>query len=112
MKRLIFWIGCFFFMNITTNGMTISKALLDHNGNVTLFDGNDMQAAVDAAVDGDIIYLSLGTFKPFTINKMISIRGIGENSVIDGDVEIAIPGSPSLKNPLFETLSIVSFSSK
>lgn len=93
-------------MNITTNGMTISKALLDHNGNVTLFDGNDMQAAVDAAVDGDIIYLSLGTFKPFTINKMISIRGIGENSVIDGDVEIAIPGSPSLKNPLFETLSI------
>ncbi len=106
MKRLFFWIGCFFFMNITTNGTIISKALLDHNGTVTLFDGNDMQAAVDAAVDGDIIYLSLGTFKSFTVNKKITIKGVGETSVITGDVVIAIPGFPKLTSPVLETLSV------
>lgn len=105
MKKIAI-VTVYLFLCIIINAASINKVLLDHNGYVTLFNGNDMQAAVDAAVDGDVIYLSLGTFKPITINKKITIRGIGTNSVIDGDVVISIPGSPSLSDPLLETLTI------
>lgn len=97
---------CFIMMSMTASALTINKALLDHNGEVTLFDGDKIQDAVNAATDGDIIYLTLGTFKPFDVTKKITIRGTGETSVIDGNVNISIPGSAKLTSPVLEALAV------
>ena len=93
-------------VSMTTSAITINKALLQHNDQVTLFDGDKIQDAVDAAVDGDIIYLTLGTFKPFNVTKKITIRGTGETTVIDGDVNISILSNPTLDNPVLEALAV------
>lgn len=97
---------CLLMMSMAASAITINKALLQHNGEVTLFDGDSLQAAVDAATDGDTIYLTLGTFKQFTVNKKITIRGTGETSIIDGHVDIAIPGTPTLTSPVLEALAV------
>ena len=97
---------CLLIVSMAASAVTINKALLQHNGEVTLFDGNDMQLAEYTAVDGDTIYLTLGTFKPFTVNKKITVRGTGETSIIDGSVDISIPGSQKLTSPVLETLAV------
>lgn len=97
---------CLIMMSMTASALTINKAMLDHNGQVTLFDGDKLQDAVNAAVDGDVIYLTLGTFKPFNVTKKITIRGTGATSVIDGDVNISIPGSAKLTSPVLEALAV------
>ena len=80
--------------------------MLVHNGNVTLYDNDKIQDAVNAASNGDVIYLTLGTFKPFNITKQITIRGAGETSIVDGDVNISISGSPKLTSPVLEALAV------
>lgn len=106
MKKVLFMAVCFIMMSMTASAVTINKALLDHNGEVTLFDGDKIQDAVNAASDGDIIYLTLGTFKSFNVTKKITIRGTGETTVIDGDVNISIPNNPTLDNPVLETMAV------
>lgn len=106
MKKYLLVAVCLIMMSMTACALTINKAMLVHNGNVTLFDGDKMQDAVNAAVDGDAIYLTLGTFKPFNVTKKITIRGTGETSVIDGSVDISIPGSPKLTSPVLEALAV------
>ena len=106
MKRVFMMAVCIIMMSMTASAITINKALLDHNGEVTLFDGNKIQDAINAASDGDVIYLTLGTFKPFNVTKKITIKGTGETSIIDGDVNISIPSDPTLNNPVLEALTI------
>lgn len=106
MKKFLLLVVCFMMMGISASALTINKAMLVHNGDVTLFDGDKIQDAVNAAVDGDAIYLTLGTFKPFNVTKKITIRGTGETSVIDGDVNISISGSPKLTSPVLEALAV------
>lgn len=97
---------CIIMMSISASAATINKALLEHNGEVTLYDGDKVQDAVNAASDGDVIYLTLGTFKPFNVTRKITIRGTGDTSIIDGDVTISIPGAPKLTSPVFESLAV------
>ncbi|MBR2096882.1 MAG: hypothetical protein IJ907_03190 [Prevotella sp.] len=105
MKKYLLMAVCIIMMSMTASAISINKALLDHNGTVTLYDG--LQEAINASSDGDVIYLTLGTFKgPFTVSKKITIRGTGETSIIDGDVNISIPGSPKLNSPVLEALSV------
>lgn len=106
MTKQLFLTVCLLIVSMAASAVTINKALLQHNGEVTLFDGNDLQAAVNAAVDGDTIYLTLGTFKPFTINKKITVRGTGTRSIIDGSVNISISGTPNLTSNLLEALKV------
>ena len=106
MKKLLLSFVAVLMVSMTANAITINKALLQHNGEVTLFDGNNIQDAVNAAADGDTIYLTLGTFKPFTINKKITIRGTGETSIIDGNVTIDIPNQQTLTSPVLEALAV------
>lgn len=95
-------------MSVTASAISINKVMLQHKGNVTLFDGDEMQAAIDAAADGDIIYMTLGAFnKPFTITKQITIRGVGEKTVVNGDVTVDIPESPKLTNTLMEGVRVI-----
>jgi len=106
MKKQLFLAVCLIMMSLTASAVTINKALLEHNGEVTLFDGDKVQDAINAASDGDVIYLTLGTFKPFNVTKQITIRGTGDTSVIDGDVTISIPGAPKLTIPVLESLAV------
>lgn len=108
MKKSLFLAVCLVMIGISASAVTINKVLLQHKGNVTLFDGDDMQSAIDAAADGDIIYMTLGAFnKPFTITKQITIRGVGEKTVVNGDVTVDIPESPKLTNTLMEGVRVI-----
>ena len=105
MKKYLLMTVCIIMMSMTASAISINKALLDHNGTVTLYDG--LQDAINASSDGDVIYLTLGTFKgPITVSKKITIRGTGETSIIDGDVSISIPGAPKLTTPVLEALAV------
>lgn len=106
MKKFLLLAVCFMMMGISASALTINKAMLVHNGNVTLYDGDKVQDAVNASADGDVIYLTLGTFKPFNITKRITVRGVGETSIVDGDVNISISGSPKLTSPVMEALAV------
>lgn len=107
MKKYLLTAVCIIMMSMTASAVSINKALLDHNGEVTLFDGDKIQDAVDAAEDGDVIYLTLGSFKPFNVTKGITIKGTGEKSVIDGDVKISIPNSSTLNNSVLEAFVVL-----
>lgn len=62
-------------------------ATLNHEGTVTIFmGGNGLKEAHDAAVDGDAIVLSPGTFNAVNITKAITLRGAGApHLTIPGD---------------------------
>lgn len=71
-------------------------AVLNHEGEITTFtSSNSFKAAVDAAVDGDVITLSSGNFNAVDINKNLTIRGAGmmpgENpTILSGNFTIDI----------------------
>lgn len=53
-------------------------ATLNHEGTITTFYGiNALQQAHSAAVDGDVVTLSSGTFASVNITKAITLRGAG-----------------------------------
>lgn len=70
-------------MTTATNSLAEStytgKVFLQHKGNITqTFNGDEISNAIEAAVDGDTLFLSKGLFKSgFTINKSISLIGSG-----------------------------------
>ena len=76
-------------------------ATLSHEGNITTYYGaSALREAHAAAVDGDIITLSSGSFTSVKIEKGITIRGAGmamdaatqsEPTIIVGDFDIAVP---------------------
>lgn len=78
-----------------------TKCLLQHQGEVTIFNGDNIQDAVNASVDGDTIFLSLGNFPAFTIDKRITVRGSGTSTAM-GDVTISIPGEAELTQTVLE----------
>lgn len=69
-------------------------ATLVHDGNIsTYYSANALKDAYNAAVDGDIITLSAGTFSATDITKRISIRGAGSEldknpTILSGQFEI------------------------
>ena len=105
MKKALFLTVCLAIASLSTFGATVSSIMLQHNGNVTMFESNEMTTAINSAVTGDTIYLSEGTFTgAFTINKAITIIGAGQKSKISGDVTISIDNNPTLNAHLFDAL--------
>ena len=72
-------------------------ALLSHQGKQTAYAADNVQAAVDAAVEGDTIQLSNGPFKPFILNKKVYLLNEGS----DKTIFLEIPGNPSIESSLF-----------
>ena len=96
MKKYLFLVICFAVLGISQAKAQAAKVALQHDGNVTLFNADELQKALDASVDGDIIYLNEGEFKGgVTISKKVSVIGAGENTMINGKITIAINGSLS-----------------
>lgn len=82
MKKIIFMIACCLMATaqcVLAQSDYTGKVFLQHNGNITgTFGGDEIDKAIEAAVDGDTIFLSKGYFKNnFSINKSISLIGSG-----------------------------------
>lgn len=86
MKKLYF--ALFFALcAIAVQAQTNQIASLFHDGAVELYYGAEaLEAAYEAAVDGDAITLSAGTFNSVPkIEKAITIRGAGMGTLKDGE---------------------------
>lgn len=93
MRKYLFLVICFAVLGISQAKAQAAKVALQHDGNVTLFNADELQKALDASVDGDIIYLNEGTFKGgVTISKKVSVIGAGENTTIDGWLTVKSDG--------------------
>lgn len=97
MKKLFFLL-CAILFAVSAQAQTAQVATLSHEGKITTYySGNALKDAVNAAVDGDIITLSSGTFSsPSKIEKNLTIRGAGmmpdENpTVLTGDLLFECP---------------------
>lgn len=82
---------------------------LSHNGELTFFTNlNAFNAALEAAENGDILYLSEGDFildgGSCTIKKRLSIRGSGYKSHLLGRIQIDMGNNPNswIEDPLFD----------
>lgn len=111
MKRILAIIAAVTMISVGMTAQTRALATLSHEGQLTFFDKvSAFEDAVEAAVDGDIIYLSDGKFgasqQSITIqNKKISIVGNGYNSHIICDVKFDFMSDQSeiiLSAPLFD----------
>lgn len=79
--------------------------MLSHNGQRTMYMYDQVQQAVDDAVDGDTIYLSNGSFEPFNVTKRIMVRGTGPETIISGGCTVYIGGQTKLSMPVLDALT-------
>ena len=79
--------------------------MLSHNGSRTMYMYDQVQQAVDAASDGDTIYLSNGSFEPFNVTKRIMVRGTGPETIISGGCTVYIAGQNPLTMPVLDALT-------
>lgn len=85
----------------------ISKVALQHRGEVTLYDTDQIQIAIDNSVDGDTIFLNEGEFPGFTVNKKISVIGKGNSETkVTSNITIAIPNSPTLTARVLDGINL------
>lgn len=109
MKKIIITLLGIIFTSVNTYADTRAAVLLLHNGQGKTFETDQLQAAVNEAVNGDTICLSEGSFSVgdgLTIDKKISIIGAGEISKIIGNVKVAIDDAPTLSSRLLDALRI------
>lgn len=106
MKKILFTLVCLLGMSVAANAASKSDIVLQHGSNITVFNAEDFPAAMETAVDGDVIFLGEGSYPGFGITKKITIQGVGQASVITGNVEINIPNEPVLTAPLLQFLKI------
>lgn len=107
MKKTIYAIAMMLMMGISAFSQTEeTKVILQNGTNTTIYNGSEITTAIGAAKKGDILYLSEGTYDKFTIDKEILVRGVGENTYINGDVTIAIPNNPTLTQAVLEGVNV------
>ena len=87
--------------------MSKTGVVLESNGKAMMY--SDLTTAVNAAVDGDVIYLVRNTSydcpKGLLIQRLIQLRGDG-TPTINGDVTISIDGMPDMKEPVIEGIIV------
>ncbi len=79
--------------------------MLSHNGQRTMYMYDQVQQAINAASDGDTIYLSNGSFEPFNVTKRIMVRGTGPETIISGGCTVYIAGQNPLSMPVLDALT-------
>lgn len=105
MKK-IFMISVCLFGVLGANAQTAKIALM-HNGNATMFNSDELKSSLEAAVDGDTIYLNEGTFKAgLDITKKVTLIGAGESTRVTGDINIAILGKPTLTAHVLDAINM------
>ena len=107
MKAKSLLTACLFMLAVGANAANDGKAILHHDKKPTaIYDADKLSDALSAAVAGDTIYLSAGTFPTFTLEKAITIKGAGTNTKISNGVNIDIPGNPTLTSSLLEAVEV------
>ena len=100
MKKMTFILACLMMAALSANAQ-ISKVILQHQGNVTMYEPADIQTAINAAQDGDTIFLNKGDFSGFTVKKKISVIGAGTSkTMIKGNIYIEIDYKNNLPQEL------------
>ncbi|MBQ6064450.1 MAG: hypothetical protein IJK87_12610 [Prevotella sp.] len=89
MKKMTFILACLMMAALSANAQ-MSKVILQHQGNVTMYEPDDIQTAINDAQDGDTIFLNKGTFPGFTIDKKISVIGAGDSKTNVGSSTLGI----------------------
>ncbi len=115
MKRLVFLIATFvltIYQMSAQNSSFNGTITLSHNGKETNFAYNKMGDAVEAAVDGDTIYLSAGEFEgDFRLTKKIAFIGSGADGsngtgtytrYYSGNIVVNLPENTKLTARLFD----------
>lgn len=105
MKRHLFLLAVLILSSIYAMAEVAPTVMLSHNGVRTMFMWDEVQKAVDAAVDGDTIYLSNGTFESFNVTKRIMVRGTGYDTIISGGCTIYISGQTNLTMPVLDAMT-------
>ena len=107
MKAKTLLTACLFMLAVGANAANDGKAILHHDKKPTaIYDADKLSDALNAAVTGDTIYLSAGTFPTFTLEKAITVKGAGTNTKISNGVNINISGSPTLNAALLEAVEV------
>ena len=107
MKAKTLLTACLFMLAVGANAANDGKAILHHDKKPTaIYDADKLSDALSAAVAGDTIYLSAGTFPTFSLEKAITIKGAGTNTKISNGVNINISGSPTLNAALLEAVEV------
>ena len=109
MKKILFTLVCLLGIGMAASAFNNSAVVLLHNGNATTYEANQINDAMEAAQDGDVVMLSEGTYPAFDITKKITIKGVGQTTIIGGDVNIAIPNEPTLNANLMEFLTVTGY---
>lgn len=80
-----------------------ANVILESKGKATAY--TDLTTAVNASVDGDVIFLANDRYydcsKGLLITHLIQLRGNGTPH-INGDITISIDGMPDMKEPVLE----------
>ena len=108
MKKTLLALVCLMMASVSMFAESAAVCLLQHGGSVQLFDADKIANAIKAAVDGDTLYLTVGEFSGFTIDKKITVRGAGQGTKITSDITISISGSSTLTQTVLEGLDLKS----
>lgn len=107
MKAKSLLTACLCMLAVAANAANDGKAILHHDKKPTaIYDADKLSDALSAAVAGDTIYLSEGTFPTFSLEKAITIKGAGTNTKISNGVTIDIAGNPTLSSALLEAVEV------
>ena len=106
MKKILFTLVCLLGMSVAANAASKSDIVLQHGSNITVYNAEDFPAAMEAAVDGDVIFLGEGSYPGFGITKKITVQGVGVGTIIEGDISIDIPNEPVLTAPMLQYMVI------
>lgn len=135
MKRNLLLFVSTLLLCMSALGATVQRTILSHKGQITQYDANHWQEAISNAVAGDTVYFTSGNFSgALTIDKPITIIGAGiseddafykdtsvaaayegcattgGSTTIEGDINIAIPGSVTLTKSLLENVRLSGYS--
>lgn len=106
MKKLLLTLACVFGMNMTASAYQNSAVLLEHNGKITTYEPEKISDAIEAAANGDVIFLTEGDFPGFTIDKRITVRGTGLQTVIKDDIIIENSDVTTLSDILIGNMDV------
>lgn len=109
MKKMILTLACLLGMSTAALAVSNSDVILQHGNNITVFAADDFPLALEAAVDGDVVFLNEGNYPPFEVTKKITIQGVGDLTYIGGSISINIPDEPNLDAPVLQYMRIKGF---
>lgn len=115
MKKLLLFLTLTLLSTVATLAQSTLIGTLCHDGEITVFHGSDaLIKAHNAAVAGDVITLSAGTFTGTTITKAVTIRGAGmfleqNPTILSGTTNFAVSEDVSGNTLMLEGLRFLSY---